>query len=125
MKKGLVYVLGIATGIILTFVVSSIIVQIRGHSGVSYYEEPADVLYFRSVTVFQALPQGNALVKETGHTDIDDQIYLLQLDKKTAFYDGESVKAPLGTVFRVIGVYSYETGGGIGRTVPVITIMER
>lgn len=36
MKKGLVYVLGIATGIILTFVVSSIIVQIRGHSGVSY-----------------------------------------------------------------------------------------
>ena len=121
----MIYVLGIVTGVVLTIVASLFIAQRGGYAGVSYYDEPGETLFFRSVTAFQALSPGVALVRETGHTDVGDQIYLLQMDEKRALYDGESVKAPTGTVFRVVGVYSYETNGGLSRTVPVIMIMDR
>lgn len=125
MKKGVAYFLGILTGIVLTIVVSLFLANRGGNVGVTYYDEPGDALSFRSVTAFQALSKGYALVRETGHTNFDDQIYLLQLKEDRSLYDGETVKAPTGTVFRVVGVYSYETNGGMGRTVPVITIMDR
>lgn len=125
MKKGLAYFLGILTGIALTLLVVFLLARWNDTIGVSYYDEPGDVLSFRSVTAFQALSPGTALVKESGHTDFDDQIYLLQLKENRALYDGEIVKAPTGTNFRIVGVYSYETNGGIGRTVPVITIINR
>lgn len=101
MKKGLIYILGIITGVLLTIFISGFIAGYQGKSGVSYYDEPGEVLSFRSVTAFQALSQGTALVRETGYSSVDDQIYLLQVKDKKAFYDGETVKAPTGTVFRV------------------------
>lgn len=125
MKKGIVYILGIITGVILTFVISFFFAGKGESKGVSYYDEPGEILSFRSVTTFQALSLGSALVRQTGHTNFNDQIYLLQLKEERALYDGETIKAPAGSVFRVIGVYSYETNGGMGRTVPVIAIMDR
>lgn len=125
MKKGVAYFLGIVTGIILTIIASMLLANKSGKNGIMYFENPEDALSFRSVTVFQALSPGTALARESGHSAFDDQIYLLQLNDKKALYDGETVKAPAGTVFRTIGVYSYETNGGMKRTVPVITIMDR
>ena len=125
MKKGVVYVLGIITGVVLTILFSLLLADGGRNRGVSYYDEPGETLSFRSVTAFQALSPGEALVRETGYSGINDQIYLLQVKEKRAFYDGETIKAPTGTIFRVIGVYSYETNGGMHRTVPVITTMDR
>ncbi len=125
MKKGVVYFLGIITGSVLTILISILLTGRGINKGISYYDEPGETVLFRSVTVFQALVPGTALVKETGYSSAKDQIYLLQLKDKRALYDGETVKAPIGTVFRVVGVYSYVSREGIERTVPVIIIMDR
>ena len=125
MKKGLAYFLGILTGIAFTLLVVFILAKIGNNRGITYYDQPGDSLPIRTVTVCQSHPNGSALVSESGYARYEDQLYLLVTEDKKAFYDGETVKAPTGMVFRVVGVYSYTMSDGLSHTVPVIALMSR
>ena len=124
MKKGWIFFSGILIGIVLTIVLSLIITN--GKGSISFYGEPGETLTMRTVTVFQAAPNGKtALVSFSGKGGPSDQIfYYYQTGKASPLYDGQIIKAPVGTVFRVVGVHSYNTNYGVS-TVPVITIMDR
>lgn len=124
MKKGLVFILGIITGVILTFAVSLFLASRSSKSGVTFYDAPDSPMSFRSVEVFQALNPGSGLCHPVGITNNDD-ILLLWTNENVAFYDGQKVSVEAGKCFRPIGVYRYTTGGGMVRTVPVIAIMSR
>ena len=122
MKKWIVFLLGFLTGIVVTFIFILIMSSRQGTFGITFYEEPSETIYIPSVTVFQALSKHTALVNESGKDGVQDQIYLLyQKDNAKAFYDGQVVRSAPGKQFKVVGVYSYTTGGGYSRTVPVIS----
>lgn len=95
------------------------------NTGITYYDEPGEELSISTVKVCQSHQPGVALVSESGHASYEDQMYLLVTKDKKAFYDGETVKAPSGQVFRIVGVYSYQMSEGLMHTVPAITIMDR
>ena len=124
MKKGLVFILGIITGVILTFVVSLIIASKSSTSGITFFDAPDSPMPFRSVEIFQALNPGCGLCHPMGIASNDD-ILLLWTNENVAFYDGQKITVEVGKCFRPIGVYRYTTGGGMVRTVPVVTIMSR
>ncbi len=123
MKKGLVFILGIITGVILTFVVSLIIASKSSTSGITFFDAPDSPMPFRSVEVFQALNPGG-LCHPMGIAQ-NDEILLLWTNENVVLYDGQRVTVESGKCFRPVGVYRYTTGGGLVRTVPVIAIMSR
>ena len=123
MKKGLVFILGIITGVILTFAVSLIIASKSSTSGITFFDAPDSPMPFRSVEVFQALNPGG-LCHPMGIAQNDD-ILLLWTNENVVLYDGQRVTVESGKCFRPVGVYRYTTGGGMVRTVPVIAIMSR
>ena len=125
MKRGLIFFLGILTGIVITVIISLLLTN-GNKAGVTYYDEPGAPLSIRTVKVFQCYRSGEALVSESGRGRISDQLYLLvSKDKSKAYYDGEIIKAPVGTDFRIVGVYSYETMSGTHSTIPAIAIVNR
>ena len=123
MKKGLVFILGIITGVLLTFAVSLIIASKSSTSGITFFDAPDSPMPFRSVEVFQALNPGG-LCHPMGIAQNDD-ILLLWTNENVVLYDGQRVTVESGKCFRPVGVYRYTTGGGMVRTVPVIAIMSR
>lgn len=125
MKKGIVFFLGVLTGVVIIVIAAIVLSRFGDNLGITYYDEPGEVLSFRTVKVCQSYQPGAALVSESGYASFEDQMYLLVTKDKKAFYDGETVKVPTGQMFRVVGVYSYQMSEGRTHTVPAITIMGR
>ena len=134
MKKIWVYLLGILSGVILTFIVLFLIGLSRTNTnhpnsipGLTFFDEPGEQMSDKSYEVFQALGPGAALAK--GKEDEFSSFYfglhvLLWDENGTPFYDEQIVTAPQGKCFRQIGVYNYPTKVGIDKTVPVVTLMD-
>ncbi len=124
MKKSLVFILGVITGVFLTITLSLILTGASSRAGISFYDAPEPPMPYRTVEVFQAISAGTALCHPGNSSDIDD-IVLLWTKERVGFYDGQTISVQTGNYFRQIGVYRYQTGGGLVRTVPVIAIMDR
>lgn len=127
MKKIWVYLLGVLTGIILTFLLSAIIVTVKGNSdpaymsGLTLFEEPGDVMNDSGYEVLQDLVNGTALANSK-----DDIVMtvLLWNQEGNSYYDNQKVTLGEGQCFRQIGIYKYKSQGMGDRTVPVVTIMD-
>ena len=122
MKKSVVFILGIVTGVFLTIIMSLIISGASSRAGISFYDSPEPPMPYRTVEVFQAISAGTALC-HPGKTSETDDIVLLWTKDRIGFYDGQTISVQTGYYFRQVGVYRYQTGGGLVRTVPVIAIM--
>ncbi len=122
MKKSLVFILGVITGVFLTITLSLILTGASSRAGISFYDAPEPPMPYRTVEVFQAISAGTALCHPGNSSDIDD-IVLLWTKERVGFYDGQTISVQTGYYFRQVGVYRYQTGGGLVRTVPVIAIM--
>ena len=124
MKKSVAFILGVVTGVFLTIILSLIISGASSRAGISFYDSPEPPMPYRSVEVFQALSAGTALCHPSYSSETND-IVLLWTEERIGFYDGQKITVPAGNCFRQVGVYRYQTGGGLVRTVPVIAIMDR
>lgn len=136
MKKIWVYLLGVLTGIVITIIALAIIGVIinskndpgtRMTNGMTFFEEPGDIIEPTSVKVFQALGNGAALAECKGN---GSSIYmgpnvLLYNEDGTPYYDEQIVKAPSGKCFRQVGIYRYPTKSGMDKTVPIVMILEK
>jgi hypothetical protein len=137
MKKIWVYLLGVLTGIVVTIVVMVIIVfvmnakndpSIRMTNGMSFFEEPGDMVEPSSVKVFQALSAGTALAECKGN---GNSIYmmgptvLLYNEEGAPYYDEQVVKASNGKCFRQVGIYRYPTESGMDKTVPIVMLLDK
>ena len=119
MKKIWVYLLGVISGVFLSFVILVMIGHIGSrYAGVTFFDAPGQVMSDNSYKVFQALESGSALAEGNK----SNLLVLLWDENKTAYYDGQVVKLPTGKHFRQIGVYKYQTKLGVDKTVPVVTI---
>lgn len=136
MKKIWIYLLGVLTGIVVTFVVLGIIAVVvdakndpgtGAINGMSFFETPGDVVESSSVKVFQALGDGYGLAfcKGDRHYGYGTTAVLLYNEEETPYYDEQVVNAKQGMCFRQIGIYRYPTKNGIDKTVPIVMLMDK
>ena len=119
MKKWIVYLLGVISGIVLTFVFFFVVSKIQ-NSDVIVFDKPGDVVNVNSFEVFQVLDQNSALAYEGSY----GPVCLLVNDAGKTYYDEQVIRVPKGKVARIIGTYKYKTNGDFEKTVPIIQIFD-
>ena len=128
MKKGVVFLLGVLTGAILTFgtlLLFSIGYYFSDDNQVSMFSAPGDVMQLKSFEVFQVLPNGNALAHSSAKPKSQtygyrDPIVLILADAGCSYYDSQVIEVSSKQVVRQIGIYKYDTIKGFGKTVPIV-----
>ena len=130
MKKGLVYFLGIVTGVVLTlvaiFALANKSTSSSSTEGVDYFaESQIQTMGVQSYKVFQVLPDGNALASCLSNAEygwyMGPAVLLLSSDEQH-FYDEQKVSAPKGKKFMQVGTYRYETKDEMVKTVPAVAL---
>ena len=128
MKNWGLFLGGVVTGVILTFLVAFIISYSgnNGPSGVTNFDKPGQVVNESSVKVMQVVGNNAALVRGQDNDRHDDwyfgPVYLLRNYDGKYYYDDEIIRKPKGKVFRQTGVYKYEAKSGDYKTVAIIEI---
>lgn len=130
MKKIWIYILGILTGIVVTFLTLMIIAKSSNANlnGMTFFDKPGQIMDDTSFKVIQSLGSNAALAN--GRNDDTDDIYfgltvLLYNENNETYYDDQIVTVPKGKCFRQVGVYKYQTRMDIGKTVPIVMIMDK
>ena len=143
MSKGLSYILGILTGILLTLGAIAIIAHTRNNSGengvskekkaklpdgMTMLDEPIPFTEARNFKIMQVIFGDAALAQseeilEYGDSIYSDPVVLIVSDQKNTFYDDQIIKTPQNGKVMQIGTYKYETRMG-WKTVPIIHISE-
>lgn len=127
MKKVLLFVGGVITGVILTFLVSLLLVKSSDNNGITMFDEPGDYINAKKFEVFQVIEPGVALA----HTEeissyakistFTGPVVLFVNDNGKHYYDDEIIEVSSGKRARQIGVYKYSTQMGY-KTVPIVRI---
>ena len=146
MKKIWVYLLGVLTGIIFTFLVLLVVsatmkskekVEIKTETetkieilpGMRLFDKPGEEINETGFKVFQSLTDGFALASGKGDAYSEDLYMgltvLLYSEEGNPYYDAQVIKAPEGKCFRQVGIYKYPANSGMVRTVPVIQLMDK
>lgn len=122
MKKWLIYVLGIITGIILTFVFA-FCVNLSNNSGIiglEMFEESGDYMEYSQFEVFQVVESGCALA----HADDSfGAIVFIIPNEKQQFYDDQKIVLKNDQCAQHVGTYKYSTKMEIEKTVPAVRII--
>lgn len=130
MKKWLIFLGGVVTGIVLTILFEFLLYVSHSNSndGTTWFEKPGDVIEMKSFKVFQVLDKDAALVNGVTEEESDfysGAVYLLTNKDSKYYYDDEVIKVPEGKVARQIGIYQYQTKTEFEKTVPIIQIMDK
>lgn len=130
MKKIWIYILGILTGIVVTFLTLMIIAKSSNANlnGMTFFDKPGQIMDDTSFKVMQTLGSNAALAK--GKNDeffdfYDGLTVLLYNENNETYYDDQIVTVPKGKCFRQVGVYKYQTRMDIGKTVPIVMVMDK
>ena len=123
MKKWLIYVLGIITGVILTFAFAFCI-NLSNNSGIiglEMFEEPGDYMEYSQFRVFQVVESGCALA----HADDSfGAIVFIIPNENQQFYDDQKIVLKNDQCAQHVGTYKYNTKMEIEKTVPAIRIID-
>lgn len=132
-KKAIItYVMGIASGVILTLLFAFYIGNRQNtvDTGVNLFDNPQKEVKADEFTVIQVLPNGNALATYN-KLSLDDNyikygtVVMFLSKQKEPFYDDQQIKLPKRKIFRQIGTYRYQTAQGIEKTVPIVDIFDK
>ena len=123
MKKWIIYVLGVITGIILTFVFA-FCVNLSNNSGIiglEMFEEPGDYMEYSQFEVLQVVESGCALA----HADESfGSIVFIIPNESQQFYDDQKIVLKNDQCAQHVGTYKYSTKMEIEKTVPAIRIVD-
>lgn len=123
MKKWLIYVLGIITGVILTFAFA-FCVNLSNNSGIiglEMFEEPGDYMEYSQFEVFQVVESGCALA----HADDSfGAIVFIIPNENQQFYDDQKIVLKNDQCAQHVGTYKYNTKMEIEKTVPAVRIID-
>lgn len=143
MKKWLVFILGLISGIVLTFVLAIIITYRiydengglnipNGNAGyhedgMTLFEEERECVSEKNFKVFQVLESGNALASELDPmVNIPTGIVVMFLnDGEASYYDDQTIVIPSGKCAKQIGIYRYISKSEIEKTVPIVAIRDK
>jgi hypothetical protein len=124
MKKWIVYLLGIITGVLLTFIYAFCI-NLSSNSdivGLELFEKPGDYMEYSQFRVFQVVESGCALAQ--ADDDFFDALVLIVPNENQQFYDDQKIILKSDQCAQNIGTYKYSTQMGIGKTVPAVRIID-
>jgi hypothetical protein len=125
MKKSLVFILGMISGVAFSVLVLTLLVFVQNSSvphDFNMFEQPGECLVSKSsLKVFQVLSEDSALTTIKG--DYSSAVYLLVNDDGKSYYDDQIIKLPAKKCFRQIGTYRYQTKDDRWKTVPAVQIM--
>lgn len=123
MKKWLIYVLGIITGVILTFAFA-FCVNLSNNSGIiglEMFEDPGDYMEYSQFKVFQVVESGCALANAD---DSFGAIVFIIPNENQQFYDDQKIVLKNDQYAQHVGTYKYSTKSGIEKTVPAVRIID-
>lgn len=130
MKKWGLFLGGVATGVVLTFLFAYIVTLAGGKSspdGVTNFDQPGQIMNEQSVEVFQVIADNAALVRGKDPNSYSDSyilgtVYMLRNYDGKYYYDDEIITLPKGKKFQQTGIYRYDTPKGMSKTVAIIEI---
>lgn len=123
MKKWLVYVLGIITGIVLTFVFAFFynLSNNSGILGLNLFDEPGDYMEYSEFEVLQVLPSGCALAYADNSYSA---VVLMMPDENNPYYDNQKIELKSNQSALRVGNYNYTNKMGRDMTVPAVEIVD-
>ncbi len=119
MKKVLIFLFGLVSGVLLTVMVSFIVHRNPPVNDIKLFDEPKECIKTSGLMVFQVFESGEALAAYLLGA------VLLLPEEGAAYYDAQIIKIPEDKCLRHIGTYRYEAEDGSIRTVPVARIMSK
>lgn len=124
MKKIFIFIGGFAAGCFLTFLVFYIIGTSQSvNENTTWFDKPGNELEISSFKVIQVIEMSSALVRYP--KGYDGPTYLLTNDDGYAYYDDQLINLSDNEVVRPVGVFHYDTRGGLSKTVPIIKIFKK
>lgn len=118
MKKWLVYVLGIITGILLTFALA-FWYKNSEKTGLEMFDEPGEYMEYSRLEIFQVLSSGGALAR----SGVWDVVFVIP-DGKQQFYDNQEIALKGKQRAQRVGTYRYTAENGLEKTVPAVIITD-
>jgi len=120
MKKTLIFIGGVVTGVVLTFLFA-FIVNSRNAANNNFvmFEQEGNVISTNSFEVFQVLDSGDALANEKAYSGL---VVLFLNEDGASYYDDQVINVPKGKCVRQLGTYKYPTKSGFEKTVPIVGI---
>ncbi len=127
MKKFLIFIAGFISGAAFIVVISLAFANRNEDpmniSGLTMFDQPADVIDTPSFEVMQVISGGNALAHSANERGYYSGILVLLLaDENTHYYDDQIIKVTGEECAYQVGTYKYLTNNGDYKTVPAVMI---
>lgn len=130
MKKFLIFLAGFISGTVFLLVVFVFLANGGDSStsitGLTMFEQPAEIIDSPSFKVIQVVSGGNALANAY-REDVDmhlGMVVLFLTDENTHYYDDQVIELSNNKCVRQVGTYQYETKMGY-KTVPAVMIFDK
>lgn len=130
MKKFLIFLAGFVSGIVFLLIVSVIIANGNDEptdiSGLTMFEQPAEVIDSPSFEVFQVVSGGNALANayDEGLDMHFGMVVLFLANENAHYYDDQLIEVTNNKCVRQVGTFQYDTKEGY-KTVPAVMMFDK
>ncbi len=127
-KKILIYIAGVVTGVILVILLAVIFSgKNTVNNGITLFEKEGECVSCNSFKVFQVLDTGDALANEIEPgLSVATGITVLFLNNgQASYYDEQVINIPTGSCAKQIGIFKYPSKSFGERTVPIVDIRKK
>jgi hypothetical protein len=137
MKKWVVFLLGLISGVVLTLVTMVILAMgantNANNNGVTLFDQPGECLNAKAFEVMQVVDNNHALAHEVEWNDVLETymqtgsglLVLVTNDNGEYYYDDQIIEVPQGMCMRQVGIYRYQTRMDMEKTVPIVKLMNK
>jgi hypothetical protein len=137
MKKWVVFLLGLISGVVLTLVTMVILAMgantNANNNGVTLFDQPGECLNAKAFEVMQVVDNNHALAHEVEWNDVLERyvqtglglLVLVTNDNGEYYYDNQIIEVPQGMCMRQVGIYRYQTRMDMEKTVPIVKLMSK
>lgn len=127
MKKALLFIGGLVTGVVLTILIAVLINAANqpndGFPGLTIFSEKGEcITSVGELEVMQVIAPNMALAWTGDFRDFDRILVLLINYDGISYYDDQKIRIPMGECARQIGTYQYTAKSEMVKTVPVVVI---
>jgi hypothetical protein len=127
MKKFLLFVGGLVTGVVLTILVAVLVNAANqpndGIPGLKVFSEKGECIPTSGEMEVMQVLTPNVALAHTGDFLYDDRILVLLINYDgNTYYDEQKIKIPSGKCARQIGTYQYTARNEMVKTVPAVVI---
>ena len=134
MNKFFIYILGLITGLGLTFgfaYLKSETDETIKDNGMTFFENTREKFSINAFQVIQVIDDNHALAIEAKWESFLEEYMpgeltvLITNDSGEYYYDDHIIQTTKTNYFKQVGIYKYDTRAGIEKTVPIVKLMDK